>query len=253
MHRYIAIDTETSHWDKTSKYCAITQIGCHWWHGLTEQEIMNPGEEILISMQPDVIGITGLTPADIRVIDEASFKLLSKITFELSNNDIIVVAHNWPFDCAVLNNECIRRGIKFDFNKVRSVDTLRVVRELYDVGVWTAGGANLPNHKLATCYYGIVPESMWKRGAPHSAGYDAMMSAQIFSTLVEMGADVDDLIEISRMTFIPRVCPMTEERGKPWCEVSDGLLQWMVNKKVWKDDEGLEFAILNEYEKRGHL
>ena len=111
----------------------------------------------------------------------------------------------------------------------------------------------LPNHKLSTCYYGIVPEESWLKGNAHSAGYDAYMSAAIFEQIMSLGADIEDLIYVSKSPFIPRYCPITEEKGKPWDQVSDGLLTWMVNKRIWKEDEGLEIAILSELERRGRL
>lgn len=250
MSKLIGIDTETSHWDKKSPIFAVTEVGFVIGEDMFSG-IMNPGEDILTAMQPDVIGLTGLTPDIIRAQDDSGEALLA-LTALLSEEDMVVIAHNWNFDRHALNVECKRRGIRFDFDKLRFIDTYRVAREIYDEGTWTPGGTNLPNFKLATCYYGIVGKPI--EGSSHRASFDAMMSLKIAEAVIAMGIDEDTLISLSTTHFVPRVCPMGKtEKGKKWDQVNDGFLQWMSKNKVWEDDVGLEFAVLEEMTRRGML
>ena len=252
----IAIDCETSHWDKASEFFAVTQIGAIASNGWMIMATMDPGEEILSRMQPDVVGLTGLTPAVIRR-EDAGTGALDELTAQLSAGEpAVIVAHNWPFDRHALNAECDHRGIRFDFSKLDFVDTYRVVQELYDEGIWEPGGSRLPNMKLATCFYGIVPERHWDSlpaGRSHTALYDASMSLMVMRAILEMGTTIEDLISISRQPFIPRTCPMGKDKGKAWANVDAGFLSWMAQKRVWGDNEGLELAVLTEMERRGML
>lgn len=252
--KLLGVDTETSHWDKTSEFFAITQIGAY---GKNDSffGVMNPGESILEKMQPDVIGLTGLTAAKIRAADDEGLAFLSLIEF-LSFNDVVIVAHNWQFDRTAIDLECKRREIPFDISKLDYIDSWRVVKELYEEGVWEPGGSKLPNMKLATCFYGIAQskEPLLPGGyGPHNALYDAAMSYFVVETILEMGADVQTLIDISRETFVPRVCPIGREKGKAWADVDLGFLKWLADKQMWQGDEGLELAILEELNRRGAL
>jgi len=258
-YEIISIDTETTHWDKEYEWFAVTQLAALSMSGsISESQYMNPGEEILSHMPPNVIGITGITPTFLRwVNDEAT--LLKRLVSEFRNNkELIPASHNWPFDRNALNAELKKHSIDFSFNELPYIDTYRIVKELYDDGDWDGySGSRLPDYKLATCFYGIVPEDRWEllpEGlASHDALYDATMVILLIDRLLEIGLSIEQMIDISASAFIPRVCPMGSDRGKPWSEVSKGLLEWMLREKVWKSDVGLETAILTEADRRGMI
>lgn len=252
----LSIDTETTHWDHTRSEFAVIQYSIVDSQMVGTMGYLNPGTQVLTKMPPNVIGVTGLTPAKIRErADASSDAIFEACCAQLSEMTFVAAAHNWRFDRDALTVECNRRRVINPFKDVPFIDTYRIALELYDKGDWDGyGGSFLPDHKLATCFYGIVPEKDWSllpEGSSHDAQYDACMVMLLVKTFVEMGLTVDKLIEISSTLFVPRNCPIGDERGKPWKDVSSGFLTWMLNKKVWGTDEGLEYAILEECMKRG--
>jgi DNA polymerase III epsilon subunit-like protein len=255
-YQIVSIDTETTHWDKENEWFAVTQLAAISLDGsVSESQLMNPGEEILAHMPPDVIGVTGITPAHLKNADREASLLKRLVSLFQSNETLIPAAHNWPFDRDALDKELKKLSINFKFADLRYIDTYRLIRELYDDGGWDGyNGNRLPNYKLATCFYGIVPEDRWSllpEGlASHDAQYDATMVMLLIDRLLEIGLSIEQMVDISATPFIPRVCPMGSDRGKPWSEVSKGLLEWMIREKVWKSDEGLELAILQEADNR---
>jgi DNA polymerase III epsilon subunit-like protein len=220
-------------------------------------EIIKPPGFDLTSLRPDVIAINGLTPERIER-DGRGIEGLANLCLTLVDPDpevkMIVVAHNWAFDRAAIESEMRANGIEIDLSGVLFIDTLTVVRHIYDEGWDGYGGQKLPNMKLGTCFYALVPQDRWDRLprdlAPHDSFYDVHLCGMLLEVLLEK-LSVEDLIELSKTVVIPRTCPIGKEKGKPWAEVDHGFLRWMVNNRIWDKDEGLELAVLEEAERRG--
>lgn len=254
-----SIDTETTGWDLSQASVRATQIS------LVRNTLVDPwsayllhDEKTLMAMGPDAIGITGITPELVFEEGIGPEEALEQLLIEWEGGNFKVVAsHNWKFDRAVLKRE-FETVINFPspFEDVPYIDTLRLVREAYDDGWDGYGGSKLPDFKLATSYHGIVPRDKWVKGRPHGAVYDAEMVIQLVEHFLGMGLTVEDMVEISKTPFVPRYCPMGKDRGQkglPWHEVDTGFLGWMAKTAVWKDDVGLEAAVLVEMERRGMI
>lgn len=261
---FLIIDTETTHWDKDSPDFRVIQVSAvpfvdgRFSEPLLDEIIHPPGFD-LSTLRPDVIAVNGITPSRIeregRGIEGLADLCLSLLETDLASR-MVVVAHNWPFDRAAIESEMRVNGVEIDLSGVPFIDTLTVVRHLYDEGWDGYGGQRLPNMKLGTCFYALVPSDRWDRLpsdlAPHDSFYDVHLCGLLLEVLLEK-MSADDLIELSRTVVIPRTCPIGKERGKPWSEVDQGFLRWMVNNRVWNEDEGLEIAVLEEAERRGFI
>ncbi len=261
---FIITDTETTHWDRESpdfrviQASAIPFVNGRFLEPLLDEIISPPGFD-LSTIRPDVIAVNGLTPS--RIASEGrGIEGLADLCLSLLEPDpgtkMVVVAHNWAFDRAAIESEMRANGIEIDLSGVPYIDTLTVVRHLYDEGWDGYGGNRLPNMKLGTCFYALVPPERWERLpselAPHHSFYDVHLCGMLLEVLLEK-MSAEDLIELSKTAVIPRTCPIGKERGKPWAEVDQGFLRWMVNNRVWDKDEGLEMAVLEEAERRGFI
>jgi DNA polymerase III epsilon subunit-like protein len=254
----VVVDTETSDWDRDAGIRVLQAAAI-----LIEPPYSTLGETILDShfvppgldldsIRPDVIGVNRLTPEFISRVGVDPVAPLTELSSLLAADGVVVAAHNWEFDRIAIESELRANGVEVDLSGVPYIDTLKVARQLYDEGWDGYGGKKLPDMKLGTCFYGIVPRASWSvaSGAAHDARHDAIMCGMLVSRFLEASRP-EDLVALSRETFVPRTCPMGSERGKKWADVDFGFLRWMVKNAVWKDDVGLEIAVLEEAERRG--
>lgn len=262
LHQFISLDTETTDWDRTNPHFYPTQVAGVWLdEGSFESfsEYVHPGETNLANMSPDVVGLTGLGWEFLAENGKDPDQVAETFLEVLANFDGII-AQNWDFDRHVF--KVLFSGLvsddELDFiDDIPFVDTLRVAKELYDVGTWTGpDDSAVPNHKLGTLFHAVVPEAKWSElpsGVAHDARFDATMTIMLVREWMEQGHDLDWMVDISKKPFVPRVCPIGDQKGKPWDEVNQGFLEWMLKKRVWGQDEGLEEAVLVELDRRGSL
>lgn len=71
---------------------------------------------------------------------------------------------------------------------------------------------------------------------PHRAGPDAYVTAHILKALFEAGVVGKDLIAWTKEPRLLPTCPLGKFRGKPWPEVEDGFLGWMLRQPTMEDD-----------------
>lgn len=252
----LSVDVEATTWDpEKAKVIQIGVVECSserspfadrkFW-----RRFINPGEEALAEMGPDVIAVTGISPSYVRregLSGVTAGKILD------IGSDKVLVGHNYArYDRVVLESSGFRVASR------PFIDTYRVVQEFYDVGKWDGPFSRvLPDMKLGTCYFGIVEEENWALdvpGRPHDALYDAYMTAKLLEAMLKyVDATVDQMIELSKTAYVPRVCWVGKHKGEPWADVPDSYLQWMASKEIWEKDEGRETAVLQELDKRGLL
>lgn len=258
----VSVDTETTGWDLSTGNVRIVQVSALRAKGARIapfEAYFRQDDSVLDAMPPDAIGITGIFPEVVKAEGYPPSELFLEFLAEVSSAKVIA-SHNWKFDREVLSQEAFHLGIgKTLIDGMPFIDTLRLVREAYDDGWDGYGGSKLPDFKLATCYHGIVPKTEWTSLAgsgAHTALYDAGMVMGIIEHFLRSGLTVADMVEISSTLFVPRVCPIGKDRGQkglPWGDVDPGFLKWMATNKVWKEDVGLEMAVLTEMERRGMI
>lgn len=261
----LVIDTETTGKDPSDKNTRVIQLGivrCSSEHHTKGSQVpnsnysyLNPGDSILELMSPDLIAYHGITPDFIKRHGKNSKEVLKDLDKRINPNTDIIAGHNLSFDLEVLYNEFKNYDLIADFLTVPTIDTYRVVQEWYELGDYDKDNHVLPDFKLGTCFYGILPSSWWDiTSRVHDAESDSLMCSKLIEYWVlENNIPIEELVEISAKTFIPKRCPIGDDKGKLWEEVSTSFLSWMVKKEVWNGDTGLELAILSELEKRKQI
>lgn len=117
------------------------------------------------------VALTGITPEAVR--GQPAFPQLWERIGPLMGSGLLV-AHNAPFDMAVLS-KCLRAyGIRWR-ERAPYIDTVRMARQAFP---------SLPNHKLDTLSAALGIEL-----DHHDAGSDAEACARIFLASIECGAE----------------------------------------------------------------
>lgn len=81
----------------------------------------------------------------------------------------------------------------------------------------------------------IAPDHVMTQPA-HRAGPDAYTTAHILLALFNAGATGRDMIAWTKEPRLLPTCPIGKFRGKPWSEVEDGFLGWMLRQPTMEDD-----------------
>lgn len=165
------------------------------------------------------------------VVDKPAFIESSEFTdlTNLSNQGIVLIAHNAPYDLAMLKKE----GISFPL----FIDTLKVAKFL-DEG-------QFENHQMQYLryYYGIELEA-----TAHDALGDILVLEQVTAKLSAdlakkenlEGVDITNrMIEISLLPILIKVCNWKQHKGKTWEWVTQndrGLVEWGLKKQMEKPE-----------------
>lgn len=93
----------------------------------------------------------------------------------------------------------------------------------------------------------IAPDHVMTQPA-HRAGPDAYVTAHILLALFNTGATGREMIAWTKEPRLLPTCPIGKFRGKPWSEVEDGFLGWMMRQPTMEDD--LKWNAAREIERR---
>lgn len=149
-----------------------------------------------------------------------------------THDGVIAVAHNADFERKML--------AKVGITPARWICTYKAA-----VRVWP----DCPSHSNECLrYYLGLGSGRRDRQAPHSAGHDARVTAQLLDQLLTIGTPIDDLLKwTNEPALLPR-CPLGDWRGKPWAEVDEGFLLWILRKI--NDREDVRFCAKAELDRR---
>ena len=171
--RYIVFDTETpnSRNDRMSQIglCVVEDGRVTWQFS----SLVDPECEF----EPFNIMLTGITPE--MASRAPCFATLWRSTLEDIFSDGRLVAHNAPFDMAVLAKCLAAYGIRWR-RTAEYIDTVRVARRAFP---------RLPNHKLNT-----VSDWLGLELDHHDAGSDALACAGILLASGTAGVDVGEFV-----------------------------------------------------------
>ncbi|KMS62764.1 exonuclease [Sphingobium baderi LL03] len=81
----------------------------------------------------------------------------------------------------------------------------------------------------------IKPDHVLTQPA-HRAGPDAYTTAHILLALFNDGATGREMIAWTKEPRLLPKCPLGKFRGKPWSEVEDGFLGWMLRQPTMEED-----------------
>ncbi len=71
---------------------------------------------------------------------------------------------------------------------------------------------------------------------PHRAASDAYVTAHLLMALLATGTTGKDMLQWAREPLLLSTCPIGKFRGKPWPEVEDGFLNWMLAQASMEAD-----------------
>jgi exodeoxyribonuclease X len=105
-----------------------------------------------------------------------------------------------------------------------------------------------PGHSNQALRYWRVPAGLDRALAhpTHRAGPDAYVTAFHVRELLET-TSLEQLVEWSGQPVLQRTCRIGQWRGKPWSEVDDGFLTWVLGKDF---DEDVIFTVKAERARR---
>lgn len=186
---FVIVDLETTGPSPKSG-SAITEIGAVKVKGGVIQDHFESFVNPLLAIPQyitDLTGITDLMLANAPIIDDV---LPNFIEFVGDHNEVILVAHNAPFDISFLKSAAL--AIDLNWPKFRTLDTVLVARQVLTPD-------EVPNCKLSTLaqFFGTVVDPN------HRALDDAKATTEVLHGLLErlggMKIDTDvKLLEFSK-------------------------------------------------------
>lgn len=112
---------------------------------------------------------------------------------------------------------------------------------------------NAPGHSNGTLRYWLedqgkiyLDHSMTQPA--HRAGPDAYTTAHILKALFADGATGKEMVAWTKEPRLLPTCPIGKFRGKPWSEVENGFLGWMLKQETMEED--LKWNARKEIERR---
>lgn len=105
-----------------------------------------------------------------------------------------------------------------------------------------------PTHGNMALRYWLKPEGLDRTiaDAAHRAGPDAYVTAFLVREMLKL-RPLAELIEISSKPALTPKCWLGKFHGKPWREVDDGFLVWILSKDFGED---VVFTVKHEIERR---
>ena len=173
MSRYVVFDTETPN-SRNDRMCQI---------GVSVVENGRITERFVRLVDPECdfaafnVMLHGITPES--TYGSPCFAELWRGELEEVFSEGVLVAHNAPFDMAVLS-KCLRAyGIRWR-ERAPYIDTVRMARQAFP---------SLPNHKLDTLSHALDISLMH-----HDAGSDALCCARVFLECIRRGLRPADYV-----------------------------------------------------------
>lgn len=135
-------------------------------------------------------------------------------TLDLDDNVTAFAAHNWEFE-----------------NRFFQPAKTAICTYKAALRIWP----DAPSHSNGTLFYwlldqGLIKPDISKCQPFHRAGPDAYATAWILVALMNAGATGKDMVAWTKEPRLLPKCTIGKFRGKPWSEVEDGFLGWMLKQ-----------------------
>jgi exodeoxyribonuclease X len=168
------------------------------------------------AMPPEVRAVHHISLADCAEWDEFDAERM----FLASSGLDAIAAHNADFET------------KFFTSPVPVICTLKAA-----LRVWP----DAPGHSNGVLRYwledqGLITLDHVKTQPAHRAGPDAYTTAHILLALFNAGATGKEMVAWTKEPRLLPTCPIGKFRGKPWSEVDEGFLNWMLNQPTMEAD-----------------
>lgn len=205
-------------------YCDLTQAGDVW-------EVGEPVSWLcgVAQMPPETRAVHHISLADVR--DLTPFDPVSPLNNGAARPTVIA-AHNMDFEAKFLGD-----------HGLPAICTLKAA-----LRVWP----DAPAHSNGVLRYWLEDQGLLaldhdKAMPPHRAGPDAYVTAHILKALLRV-ATGREMVAWTREPRLLPTCPLGKFRGKPWPEVEDGFLGWMLRQPDMEAD--LKWNALRELDRR---
>ena len=146
----------------------------------------------------------------------------------------IIVGHGIHLDLAFLAESAKRCGSPFPFDKLPSIDTLRLAR-LY-------GESPTNSLQMLRAHFNIEPEE------EHRAKGDVGVSISVFKYLIANFKTVEQILERLKKPILLKKMPLGKYKGRPFNEIPIEYLRWAAHGDF---DQDLIFSLRSELQKRG--
>ncbi len=181
---------------------------------------------------PETMAVHHILPADVEgrpVCTDDDFALVLHV-----NGPAAIVAHNADFEMKWIKPEVLdRRPV---------ICTLKAA-----LRVWPEA----PSHSNQALMYWLgLHEQMDAalRQPAHRAQPDAYVTAHLLSALLAKGITGKQMAAWTQEPRLLPTCPLGKFRGKPWADVEQGFLNWMLNQPTMESD--LRWNAERELERR---
>jgi exodeoxyribonuclease X len=226
--RMVVLDTETTGWEPTDQVIelawkelyvaspssvASTKPGKRW------QSLIKPSCPVSVEARA-AHHITDAELANAEMMDRwiELYELVypAGLAVFQGEPEPVMVAHNLEFDVRLL----LQSGVPENYLPRRRICTYRCARHLY---------RDAPKYSNQVLRYFLNLEVPKLDGPPHRAMPDVEVT---YALLVDMlkTTPVDRLIELTNEPILLGICYIGESSGKPWSEVDEGLLRWVLAK-----------------------
>ena len=228
MAKYILFDTETTGNQEEDR---IIQVGAMIVDAKGEVEVFDELCSTVLPIKIEAMAVHGITPNLIEgkgIFTKTNFY---KTLQSLNNQENFLIAHNMPFDMAMMEKEGF-------MSQIRIIDTLRVAKHL------------LAEHKSKALQYLRYALELYKDEQAeadkynitikaHDAIGDVLVMKLLLSKLValtkEQFPDVNPMLKMEELTNTPIFIEMFtfgKHKGKKISDVCDsdiGYINWMQN------------------------
>lgn len=205
--RFILADTETTGVGATDKVCELAyhEIDENFQTIFTGYSLINPGIPIAPGASA-VNGITNAMVADAPTIEQ----YMAEHEFPLIGEDVVLVAHNAPFDFRYLAPHMSPDA--------QTICTLRCARLLYP---------DADNHKQGTLAYTLGLEISHERA--HSADGDLDVLLQLLKRIcADLGCGIGDLLEYQKRPRPISKISFGKHKNTLLKDLDSGYVKWLL-------------------------
>lgn len=185
-------------------------------------EISKPGFMLYkppAGIPPQSMAIHHITPAMVREMPPCTAGQVQLVA-NSPPEPLALVAHNAAFE-----REWLSPYLPKD---QRWLCTYKVAKQLHP---------NWPSHSNQACRYlmGLELDERWCF-PPHRGGPDTWVTAHNLVEFLKL-TTVRQMIEWTAQPTLLIACPIGEHRGKPWVEVPEDFLRWIIDKAKQMDPD----------------
>jgi exodeoxyribonuclease X len=127
--------------------------------------------------------------------------------------DDVIITHNVVFDSSFLQTW---------FSKANWLCTLKSARQLITADAY--------NNQYLRYFLQLQPKFIEGcGGSAHRALYDCCCTVELFKHLMQLST-VDHMLHLTRQVQLSKTITFGVHKGKPWHEVPQGYIRWLVNQ-----------------------